>query len=99
MSTQREKVAAVKATTTQVQNGWRATLRTGVAVVVGLAALTPVVLGAVADGDPERLGPGAVLALSIAGAVTRVMSLPQVEAFIARFLPWLAADKTTTGKG
>lgn len=88
----------VKATTTQVQNGWRTVARTTLQVVVALAALTPFVLEAVADGAPETLGPGAVIALAAAGTVTRVMALPQVEAFIARFLPWLAADSKTVSR-
>lgn len=98
-ASKQQAVAAVKATTTQVQNSWRATVRTLVQAVVGLAALVPFVLDAVSSGDASSLGPGAAVALTVSGIITKVMTLPQVEAFIARFIPWLAADKTTTGGG
>lgn len=94
-----QAVTAVKTTTTQVQNSWRTVVRTAVQVIVGLAALTPFVLNAVSSGDPASLGPGAAVALTVSGVITKVMALPQVEAFISRFLPWLAADKATTGGG
>lgn len=85
-----------KAETTQVRNPWRTTVRTAFQATTGLAALVPFVLEAIAQGDPATLGPGAVVALSVSGAVTRVMALPQVEQFLATFLPWLAADPGPT---
>lgn len=87
------------ATTTQSKHPWRATIRTGFAVLVGLAALTPFVLDAISNGDPASLGPGAATALSVSAAITRVMALPMVEQFIARFLPWLAADPSSGAGG
>lgn len=30
--------------------------------------------------------------LAVAAGITRVMALPQVERFLARFVPWLAAE-------
>ena len=76
-------------TPTQVARPWRATVRTGLAVVVALAAMMPLLVDA--SGLDETAGPVAGV-LAIAGAITRVMALPQVEAFLARFVPWLAAD-------
>ena len=80
------------ATTTQTAHPWRTTVRTVFQAVITLAAATPFVLGAVADGDGSSLGAGAVVALSVAGAITRVMSLPVVNDFITRFIPFLAAE-------
>lgn len=94
-----QAVTAVKSTTTQVQNSWRAVVRTIVQAVVGLAALIPFVLDAISSGDASSLGPGAAVALAVSGVITKVMALPQVEAFITRFIPWLAADKATVGGG
>ncbi|WP_407316614.1 hypothetical protein UQW22_09830 [Isoptericola halotolerans] len=77
--------------TTQSAHPWRATVRTILAVVAGLATLVPAVLDAISDGDPANLGPWTAVALAVSGAVTRVLALPAVEAFLERFLPWLAA--------
>ncbi len=84
---------AVAANTTQVQRPWRATLRTAFAVVVALALLAKPVLDAVsASGDGADLGGWSVAVLGVAAAITRVMAVPAVEAFLVRFVPWLAAD-------
>ncbi|MEV7962424.1 hypothetical protein [Oerskovia paurometabola] len=80
------------ATTTQEQRPWRTTVRTTFQAVLALAALTPFALEAVADGDPAQLGGGAVIALTVAGAITRVMAVPAVNTFLQRFVPWLAAE-------
>lgn len=77
--------------TTQQQHPWRATARTVLAVIAGLAVVTPEVLDAISDGDPSTLGPWAAGALVVSGAVTRVLALPAVEGFLRRFAPWLAA--------
>lgn len=79
-------------TTTQSTHPWRATVRTILAVVAGLALLVPAVLDAVSDGDPSSLGAWTAGALAVSGAVTRVLALPAVEEFLERFLPWLAAS-------
>ncbi len=84
-------------TSTQTQHPARAVIRTAVQLVVGLAALLPFALDAVSNGDPASLGGGAVIALSVSAAITRVMALPQVEAFLARFAPWLAAGGSQDG--
>lgn len=75
-------------TPTQVQRPWRATARTVFAVVIALATMLPLLVQA--SGLDEAWRPVAG-ALAIAGAITRVMALPVVDDFLARFLPWLAA--------
>lgn len=95
MTDSKQKVVAQVAAenTTQVQHPWRASLRTAFAVVVALALLAKPVLDAVsASGDGSDLGGWAVAVLGVAAAITRVMALPAVEAFLVRFVPWLAAD-------
>ncbi|AKC03047.1 holin [Gordonia phage Gsput1] len=73
---------------TQVNHGARATVRTVFAVLVAVATLVPYVL-AEAHVDATVLG---AQAIAVAGAVTRIMALPQVNDFIVRFVPWLAAE-------
>lgn len=80
------------ATPTQTRYPWRASVRTAFAVIVALAAMLPLLVDA--SGLDETLGPvGGTLA--IATAITRIMALPAVNAFLAAFLPWLAAAPTT----
>lgn len=76
-------------TATQVRRPWRATVRTALAVVIALAAMLPALVDA---SGLDQTAPPVVGALAIAAAVTRVMALPAVEAFLARFVPWLAAE-------
>lgn len=80
-----------KAVTTQSQHPWRATVRTVLAIIIALAAMAPVVYTAATMQSPELATGAAAAALTIAGAITRIMALPVVEAFLQRFLPWLAA--------
>jgi hypothetical protein len=75
-------------TPTQVRHPWRSMLRTGFAVVVALAAMMPLLV--TAAGVDETLAPVAGV-LAIASGITRVLALPQTEAFLKRFLPFLAA--------
>lgn len=71
---------------TQVAYPWRTALRTGVQTIIALAAL---VLALNADfGEPAALGS----AVAVAMVVTRVMSNPAVNAFIVKFLPFLAPE-------
>lgn len=79
------------AVTTQSQHPWRATIRTILAVVIALAAMAPVVYTAATMQSPELATGAAAAVLTIAAAITRIMALPAVEAFLQRFLPWLAA--------
>ncbi|MFD6517293.1 hypothetical protein [Rhodococcus sp. NPDC060176] len=73
---------------TQVAYPWRATVRTGFQVGVALLTLIPVVL--VTSGLSLTVVGGQVIAVTT--AVAKVMALPQVNAFIDRFVPWLAAE-------
>jgi hypothetical protein len=74
---------------TQVRRPWRATARTVFAGVIAFAALLPFIVEATKL-DPE-VYPWVAGVLAIAGGVTRVMALPQVEVFLRRFVPFLAA--------
>ena len=79
------------ATTTQSLHPWRATVRTVFAVVIALAALAPAIYSAATTQSPELATGAAAGALAVAAAITRIMALPGVEAFLQRFIPWLAA--------
>lgn len=78
---------------TQVRRPWRATLRTAVAAFVALCAMLPLLVDTV--GLDETLPPVAG-ALTITAAITRVMALPATEAFLQRFVPFLAAVPRNT---
>ena len=75
-------------TPTQVRRPWRATLRTVFQALVALAVMLPVLVEA--TGLRPDQWPWLAGVLAVAAAVTRVMALPQVEAFLRRFLPFLA---------
>ena len=79
------------AVTTQSQHPWRATVRTVLAVIVAVALMANPIYEAITMQDPATATGLAATLLAIAGAITRVMALPAVEAFFQRFLPWLAA--------
>lgn len=74
---------------TQTRYPWRATLRTAFAVVVGLAAAMPAIVAA--SGVPETSGAVAIV-VGVSGALTRILALPQVDALLRTFVPWLAAE-------
>jgi len=74
-------------TPTQTRHPWRATARTTFAVTVALLTLLPV---AAAAGGIATV-PAVAQLLAVAGAVTRVLALPTVDAFLRTFLPWLAS--------
>lgn len=73
---------------TQVEHPWRATVRTVFAFVVGLCSVIPVIAATGGLGT----GPAVAQAVAIAGAVTRVLAMPQVNDFLAQVAPWLAAE-------
>jgi len=78
--------------TTQSKHPWRAVARTLFAGVVGAAAMAPLVYQAATDQDAAMATGWAGTALVIAGAITRVMALPQVDALLQKVLPFLAAE-------
>lgn len=73
---------------TQVEYPWKATVRTVFAVTVAVLTLIPVV--AVTAGISTQFA--VVQVVAVAGAITRVLALPQVNDFLKTFVPWLAAN-------
>lgn len=73
---------------TQVRFPNRTTVRSVFQVLIGLAAIMPLLVAAA--GLPTAGGiVGGLLAVS--AAVTRVMAIPAVNKFLEDHLPWLAA--------
>jgi hypothetical protein len=77
-------------TPTQVAHPNRATVRTVFQGIVAFAAIVPLIL--TASGIPV-VGWAAIL-VAVAGAITRVMALPSVNAFLEKYIPFLAAEPT-----
>jgi hypothetical protein len=73
---------------TQTKYPWRATARTVFAAAVALLTLLPVI-AATAGVDTV---PAVAQVLVVTGAITRVLALPGVEAFMRAYVPWLAAE-------
>lgn len=76
---------------TQTEHPWRATVRTIFQAVIALASMWALIVQALG------LDPGwqwVSASLVVAAAITRVMALPAVEAFLRRYVPWLAAEPT-----
>lgn len=74
---------------TQVRRSWRAVIRTVFQALVALCVLFPLLVET-AGLDPEAF-PWLVVPLAVAGAVAKIMALPQVEVFLRRFIPFLSA--------
>ncbi|MDV6276366.1 hypothetical protein R3Q06_22975 [Rhodococcus erythropolis] len=74
---------------TQSLYPWRAVVRTVFALVVGFAPLLPVIVSA---SGISAAAPGVGVALAISAGVTRVLALPQVDAFLKHWAPWLATQ-------
>ena len=83
-------------TPTQVAHPWRASLRTAVAVLLGLALVLPIVWAIIGEelekigwAIPEPIGTvvGVIIAAITAAAaiVTRVMAIPAVSDWLTRF--------------
>lgn len=77
---------------TQNAHPWRATARTVFQAFVMLCAIAPAIYAAATQGDPLAATGWAAAGLAIAGAVTRVMAVPGVEAWLRHYLPFLAAE-------
>lgn len=94
-------MAKHEAKTTQSAHPWRATIRTVFTAVIALAALAPLIYAAAAQQSPELATGAFAGVLAASGALTRIMAVPGVEAFLQRFAPWLAAgdrnDPDVTG--
>lgn len=76
-------------TPTQVRRPWRSTARTLFQALVAMAVLFPILVES--TGLKPEDAPWLAIPLAVAAAVARAMALPQVENFLARFLPFLAA--------
>ncbi|WDZ84005.1 hypothetical protein [Micromonospora cathayae] len=75
------------APSTQNRYPWRAVARTVFAAVVALLSLLPTI-AAVAGVDAVPL---VAQAIAVAAAVTRVLAIPGVDAFLRQYLPFLAS--------
>lgn len=73
---------------TQTRHPWRATARTVLAALVALLVIAPQII---MEAGLHETAYGAQ-ALAVMGAVTRVLAMPAVEAWLRRYLPWLAAE-------
>jgi len=73
---------------TQTRHPWRAVTRTVAAAIIGALSLLPTV-AATAGIDSAPL---VAQSLAVTGAVTRVLALPAVDAWLRRYVPWLAAE-------
>lgn len=74
---------------TQVRRPWRTVARSVFQAAVAFAAMWAVIVETIGL-DPSWQWVSASLAVT--GAVTRVMALPAVDDFLARFVPWLATQ-------
>lgn len=74
---------------TQARHPWRAVIRTVFALVVGLAPMVPGLLAASGIDQAAGWGLGAI---TVSAAVTRILASPAVNAFLALYVPWLAAE-------
>lgn len=74
-------------TPTQVKRPWRATFRSVFQAAVALATLIPYI---VSNFDIATEGKVAQM-LAVSAVVTRIMADPRVEAFLQKYVPWLAA--------
>lgn len=68
----------------QTRHPWRTTLRTDFQLVVAAAAGAPVLYQAITQHSATEATGAAAVALGVASAVTRVMALPQVNAWLTR---------------
>lgn len=82
--------ALVFVSPTQVRRPWRATLRTVIQMSLALVTLLPFVLSDLYD-DPEAMPAAVAQVLVFSGIFTRIMAMPQVEAFLQEFVPFLSA--------
>ena len=73
---------------TQTKYPWRSTLRTVFQAALSLAVMLPLVIGAL---GLDANAPAIAAVLVGAGAFARLMALPQVEDFLQKYVPWLAA--------
>lgn len=86
----------VKGLPTQVVHPWRTVIRTLVQHVSGLIVAGLIWLLASIGVDVSELGPDLIISVSVlltlafSGAVARIMALPQVEDFLAKYISPIA---------
>jgi hypothetical protein len=78
-------------------HGWRRTVRTVVQTILALAAAAPLVYLAVTNESAEAATGAAAVVLAVAGAIARVMGMPQIEDILQKIAPWLAAHPPVYG--
>lgn len=83
---------------TQTKYPARAVARTIFQAAVGFAAMSPFIYTAATHNDPAQATGWAAGALVITGAVTRILAVPAVNAWLATFLPFLAAAPKPEGE-
>lgn len=81
---------------TQVKHPWRTTIRSVFQGFVTLALVAPQIYSAAMAHDATMAKGWAATGLAIAGAVTRIMAMPQVDDFLAKYLPFLATTGSST---
>ena len=72
----------------QVRRPWRTTVRTVIAAGVGLMPLLP----DIARELDVATVPVVASTLTIVAALTRIFAIPEVDAWMDRYFPWLSAD-------
>lgn len=80
---------------TQIKHPWRTTARSVFQAFVTLASVAPSIYSAAMAHDAALAKGWVGAGLVIAGAVTRVMAMPQVDDFLAKFIPFLATTGST----
>lgn len=77
----------VLSTPTQVRRPWRSTARTVFQAAIALASMWALIVATLDLPDWAWVS----ASVAVAGAITRLMALPQVEVFLRSFLPFLSA--------
>lgn len=75
--------------TSQVRYPWRATIRTLLSAAWGFIPLWPVIAREL---SVDAAIPWVAASLAVSAGVTRLTAQPAVEAWLNRYVPWLAAD-------
>lgn len=77
---------------------WRRTVRTIIAGLPGAILVVPIIINTL-DIDQDKypkMYAFAAGALALTAVLTRILAIPQVEAFLQKFMKWLAADDVAT---
>ena len=75
----------------QVRRPWRTTVRTVMVATVGLIPLLPDIAREL---DIATI-PAVASVLAIIAAITRIVAIPEVDAWLDEWFPWLSADPLT----